>query len=1027
MTIQFRLFRFVLTATFFLFFIPTVFAQSSIRGVLRTAAGAPLAGGSIAVRGSTQAAVSNEKGEFTVNASPGDILRATYIGYEAAEMRLGNETTISFVLHPANASMDEVVVIGYGTTTRKDLTGAVAKVDVKKIPTSANSSVPELLFGRAPGLQVQQQSSQPGGAINLSVRGKGTPLIVVDGVIYPASALEPDNGSVELQGVNRGMLAGLNPGDIESIEVLKDASASIYGVSAANGVILVTTKKGKSGRMNITYDGSRSLVKNMPYLEPLNATDYMNYYNQLNIDKWLSDRNMAPFGNVAPDLAGYTQKFTDAEVQSAGVGTDWLGQVMRNGTTDNHSLSINGGSEKLVYYFSGSIFNQVGTVKGSDLLRYTGRMNMSFEMNRFLRLNAAVSVNRNDYSNPQAGWQTGGAGTQGFNALQAALAYPSYLPVRDADGKYTQFAFVGNPVSLLDIKDKTEFQGVLANLSLDATIIPEMLTAKLMYGNNYEYSVRDFYIPSTVFWGQIYRARANLSEARRQNQTMEASVNFKRSFGNWLKLDVVAGVGKYPEKWAGMSIEAFDVPDAINTDDVGQATGPKTVGSYRGGAEYRSFFSRANIDVLDRYLVSLIFRRDGADRFFPENKYENFPGVSIGWKLSNESFLKNATVLNLLKLRASYGHTGARPGDLAYGIFSPDAAAVTFNNGSTVYIPYVLTQFNNPDFQWPVTKTLNLGLDFGVMKDRISGTVDVFRENMTRMNTRGTTDQLSFIPTTPINGGHQLRTGYEVGLNTTNIQGKDFTWNTYANLTHYTNRWIERFPNDPLPHGGRIEDGIGSIYVYNTNGILQTGQAVPEWQPAGALKPGSPIFVDKNGDKTLDDQDIVRYDGIPKAIIGLGNNFTYKNFDLSVFFYGQFGAWGYDYTSLWGDPLSLLSNMQSVTTRVKDAWSVANPSGTLPGAAYNETTVTGLNAGIDTRLAKRDFFRCRNITLGYSFNSTGISKYVRNLRVYADVQNAFIITDFEGADPEVQAASIKGGPAPYPMARTFSLGVKAAF
>lgn len=1021
-------------ALIFTFLIPAILSFSQIRtrevtGKVTDETRQPLAFATVALRynGLVIGQQTDMNGIYSMKAAPGDTLVFSYVGYETAYRTVGSENRYDISLNPSSKAIDEVVVIGYGTASRKDLTTAISKIDPKKIPSAANNSVPELLFGRAAGLQATQNSSEPGGSINLSIRGKGTPLLVVDGVIYPGRALEPDNGSVELQGVNRGILAGLNPDDIESIEILKDASASIYGVSAGNGVMLITTRKGKAGKMNVTYEGNHSIVQNHKYLEPLNATDYMTYFNQLSLDKYLSDKNMIPFGTNAADTGNFSPGFTNTQIRNARQGTDWLGQVLRYGSIDNHSLTVSGGSEKVNYYLSGSYFNQTGTMKGSDLTRYTGRMNLTFNFNKYLSLTSVLSLNRNDYSNPQSGWQTGGSGSQGFNALQAALAYPAYVPVYDTTGRYSLFSLTGNPVSLLRIMDHTKAQGVFANLALDVNIIPKVLKARLSYGNNNEHAYRNFFVPTDVFWSQLYQSRASIAEDRRQNQTMEATLSFDKTVARILRINAVAGVGRYPEDWSGMNVEATDVPNAINIDGLGQATGAKTIGSYRGGAEFRSLFVRSNFDLLDRYVLSLVLRRDGADRFFPENKYQNFPSVSAAYKLSNEKFMQKTGWIDLLKIRASYGLTGERPGELAYGIYSPDVVSMAFNNGSTIYIPYILTQLDNPNFKWPVNATLNAGLDIELFNNRISASFDIFREDRTRMNVRATTDQLSMIATTPINGGHQRRSGYEFNINVYPVSTKNFSWSATLNFSHFTNRWIERFPNDPVPHGGSVDDPIGTIYAYETSGVLHAGDSVPIYQPAGALKPGCPLFVNQDGDSALTDKDIIKYSGIPLGIIGINNNFRYKNFDLGIFFYGQFGAWGYDYTTQWGDPLGFLASTQSGTTRIKDAWSTSNPDGTLPGAAYNESTVQGLNAGIDTRLAKRDFLRCRNITLGYNLATGPISKYITRLRIYIDIQNAFTLTKFKGVDPEIQAVAIKGGPAPYPMIRTYSFGVKATF
>lgn len=1019
----------LLWATIALLPLQTSFAQSqSVKGSVTDTDGQALSGVSIILKGSTQGATTGADGNYVIIASQSNpTLVFSFVGYQTQEVNVGNRNTLNVVLTPDAKSLEEVVVIGYGTTARKNLTTSVAKVDPKTIPSSANLSVPDMLFGRAAGVNITQQSSQPGGNINISIRGKGTPLIVLDGVILPNTALEPGNGSVEIQGVNRGILAGINPNDIESIEFLKDAGAAIYGIAAANGVMLVTTKKGKGGRLSVSYDASRSFVSNLPYIEPLNARDYMTYFNQLNTDKYLSDKNMAPFGTVAQNLSGYKPQFIDEQIQSAGTGTNWLNEILRNGSIDNHNLSVSGASDKVQFYFSGGYFNQVGTAKGSDLTRYTGRMNLTFNLSKNFRLNTSVNANYNNYTNPQAGGQTGGSGSQGFNALQSALAYPASTPIRDAQGKYSIFGIIGNPVSLLDISDNTANRGTLANLSAEYDIIPNALTAKVSYGNNSEYAVRNFFIPSSVFWFQLNRSRASIAEDRRQNQTLEGTLNYRKSFGNWLNLNAVAGVAKYMDNYTGLSAEVADFPDAINIDDFSQATGPKTIRSYNTRQEFRSLFARANLDLFDRYIISLVLRRDGADRYFPDNKYQNFPGVSVAWKLSDEAFLKNLKQLSGLKLRASYGLTGTRPGDLAYGFYGTDATAIAFNNSSALYIPYILRQFDNPNFKWPITKSLNVGLDVGVFNDRISASFDWFQEDITRLNTNATNPQLSFIPTTPINAGAQRRTGWEVSLNTANIQTKNFTWKSNVNLTSYANRWTERLPNSPVPRGGLLEDPIGTTYVYQTNGILQVGQEVPAWQPNGAKKPGSPLFVDQNGDNKLDDSDIVKYSGIPRLIVGFGNNLQYKNWDFNVFLYGQTGFWGNDFTKQWADPLSLLSLTQGGSDKIKDVWSQANPGGTLPGAAFNPTTVTGLNAGLDLLLARRDFVRVRNISLGYTLNTARINKYVKSLRLFGDVQNAFILTNFKGVDPELQVTTVKGGPAPYPMARTVSFGLRAGF
>lgn len=1011
-----------------LFFYVGAFAQQkTVSGkVVDASSNQPVAKATVTVKGKRLAGVTTgETGEFTISANAGDILIFTSSEYQSEEVRVGESATIDVKLNPNITQMNDVVVVGYGTTMRKNLTTSISKINAKDVPQAANSSVAQLVFGRAPGVQAIQRSAEPGGNINISIRGRGAPLIVIDGIVMPYSGLEPGNSGIatELNGVRRGGFAGLNPDDIESIEFLKDASAAIYGVNAANGVVLITTKKGKAGRFSVTYDGSRSLVKNMKYLQPLNARDYMTYFNQLNNDKYLIDKNMMPFGANA--ASGYVPKYSQTDIQNAGEGTDWLSQVLRNGSIDNHNLAVSGGSDKIVYFFSGNYFNQEGTMKRSALQRYTGRMNLTFNFTKFLSMNANVSGSKATNSNSTAGWQNGNSGTQGFGALQAAVAYPANVPVYDADGKYVVFNVTGNPVSLLDLRDKTSYNSLNTTVSLDVKILGNELTGKILYGNNSESSARDFFVPSTTFYFQLNRARGALNESKRELQTLEATLNYrKKLLKDKLSFDAVAGVGQYSNYGYGFGSASADMLDAIGTSNLAAGTGAITVSSYKSYTKTRSYFAKAGFDFLDKYVLQLTGRYDGFNNFFPENKYAFFPSASVAWKLSNESFLKNNKFINLLKIRASYGITGDASG-YAYATYEPDGSLVSFNSGGTTLIPYTLASLDHPELKWPKTVNRNIGIDFSVMNDRLSGSFDLFKDDITRLITNATTAPLSFLGTQPVNGAHRVRTGWEFALNSINIKTKVFSWNSQLNVSHFLFKHKERFPFEVIPQGGLITDPVNSIYVFKTDGLLQIGETASAWQPANAKRPGAPKFVDVNGDKILDKNDIVRYNASPNITIGFGNTLNYKQFDLGFLFYSQFGGWGYNNLISWATPAGLIAGTQSGTKEIKNIWSTTNPSGTLPGVGYDEGAL-GLAAGVDTRLEKTDFVRCRNITLGYTFNQPGLNRIFKGLRIYVDVQNAFIITNYKIGDPEVEAAAVKGGPAPYPMARTYSFGVKAS-
>ena len=1004
-----------------------IYAQTlTVQGVVTSKDdGTTLPGTAVKIKSTGVSTATDAQGKYAIQARIGDVLVFSAIGYQQTEVKITSSTT-NVSLPQQVSSLNEVIVVGYGTSTRQNITTAVAKVDPEKVPQAANSNVLQLLAGRASGLQVTQSSSQPGGNINLSIRGRGTPLYVVDGVIYPNNSLDPTNGSiaVETNAVNRSGLAGLNPADIASIEVLKDASAAIYGVNAANGVVLITTKKGKTGKISINYDGSYSLTKNDNLLRPLNATEYETLFNNFANDYTIGTK---------PTL------FTNEQIAAAGVGTDWLGRVIQDGHINNHLLSVSGGSEKTRFYFSGGYFNQMGTVKASGLNKFTGRANLSFDLAKWVTLNTNFNGVRSNFLNTSAGGQNGGAGTQGFGLLQAALGYPATVQIRDMNGDFSKFALIPNPVSLLSVTDKTFDNSIAANISADFKIIPNILTGHLLYGNTYETAKRDFFVPSTVYYYTTFLARGSLNYNDRDNETMEATLSFKKYFFNQdLGLDVVGGIGQYKNAYSAFGSQGASSAggaDAIGTSNLSLDNQNLGITSNKSENKTRSYFIRSNFTVLDRYLVSASLRYDGYSLFFPESKYAAFPSVSLGWKINNENFLKNIDEINLLKIRISIGTTGSTIGSAGYGGYAPDGNFLFFNNGTTSYVTLTRYAVDHPNLTWQKTINKNIGLDFELFKSRVSGSFDVYQDDVTNLlQSNGITAPLFYLSTQPVNGGHQVRSGYDIAFNTDNFRNKDFTWSSVINASHYNFKWKERFPNyNLLAYKGvtyqNTEAPVNEIYYFKSAGILQQGQTVPASQPTtgGAGLPGAPIISDIDGDSKITGSDILKTNFDPKLILGFGNNFKYKQWDLGVFLYGQLGGHNYNYSYNFASPVALVSGVQNLTTQAFDAYSSANPNGSRPGVNYNQAA-TGLPQQTDINLEKTDFVKFRNITLGYSLSPKLVNKFASSIRIYLDVQNAFTITNFTGIDPEAYYnAGSKGGFTPYPSIRTFSFGIKAGF
>jgi TonB-linked SusC/RagA family outer membrane protein len=541
---------------------------------------------------------------------------------------------------------------------------------------------------------------------------------------------------------------------------------------------------------------------------------------------------------------------------------------------------------------------------------------------------------------------------------------------------------------------------------------------------------RNFSVPSTVFYQQLNLQRASINSQTRENYTIEGTINYKQDFfAKKLNLDVVGGIGQYKNTFSSVSAQGSGTYDVFGTTALGTETGNLSIGSSQTADTKRSYFTRATFNFLDRYILSGSYRYDADSFFFPQNKYAGFPSVSLGWKINEESFMKSLTVIDLLKVRGSVGVTGqAISGNSAYGYYASDGNGLYFTEGNTNYLTIADIQNDNPNLHWQKTINKNIGLDFGLFKDRITGSVDFFKDDITELLRSVSTNKLSLFATQFVNGGHQDRQGYDININTRNIITKNFSWSSTINVSHYTYNWVTRFPTDVLQAYQSITDPVDETYYFKTAGLIQVGQTVPKSQPTagGASLPGSPLIVDVNGDGKLDANDVYKLNPDPKISLGFGNNFRYKEFDLSIFFYGQFGGTGNNPNYAWSDPTSIVTGTQSGDIQGLDAFTAVHQNANRPSVNYTESAA-GLLVGTDINRVSTNFVRCRNLTLGYTLNSAAINKFARSVRVYADAQNLFIITNYKGVDPEVTYSGVKGGFAPYPQTRTISFGVRAGF
>ena len=513
-------------------------------------------------------------------------------------------------------------------------------------------------------------------------------------------------------------------------------------------------------------------------------------------------------------------------------------------------------------------------------------------------------------------------------------------------------------------------------------------------------------------------------------------LQFSKRFADIIQVDALVGMGKYLEDYEGYSISYEDTNDLINEHNISSAAGKITPASYTGKNQKRSQFAKLSVDLLDRYVVAATLRRDGTDKFFPNKKYALFPSVSAAWKISNESFLRDVEWVSLLKIRASWGKSGQdNLGSSLYGVYKPSDFKVTFNNNSTFYIPYLLMSADYPDVSWQKTTMKNIGVDFYLFDDRLSGSFDLYRNDVTDLLGNASTSPLAIFSSRPINGAHFYRRGWEITLNSVNLKGK-FEWRTNLTLSRVQQFWKERMPNyDYQAYQQRNDEPLAAMYYYKIDGYINMDRSnMPESQKslqATAQMPGCPIIDDKNGDGVIDINNIHMRNTTPDLYMGFGNTFVYKNFDLDIFMYGQFGAYKYNMALSAAQAGPLVNTPAPNTNKYAyRLWnSQINPNGTRPGIAYSKMGALPGGCGVNADMESASFMRIRNITLGYTIQGKlfgPVQKYIKSIRVYFDVQNPFVITKYTGFDPEIYTGQNEAR-GQFPQVRSFSLGAKINF
>lgn len=991
--------------------------------VTDSATGQPLAGVTIKVKGSTLGAVTDENGGFSLETPDDAALEVSYVGYEKKEVYVNNRESIQISLVASATGLNQLVVVGYGTQKKSDLTGAIGSVSLDPVNAGVVSSVNQLLKGKISGVNVTQNDGKPGAALSINIRGAGSinasnrPLYVIDGI--PISD-EVGFNSVRAGGITgsratpRSPLATLNPNDIESIEVLKDASATaIYGSRGANGVVLITTKKGALGKIQVSYNGYIGIQTPYHKLELLDADQYKNAINNI------------------IDMGGGDPQNKIGEIMNR---TDWQDEIMNEqAPIQNHQVSFSGGEERLSYYFSLNYMNQGGVIKNSGFERYSARLNLNSQISRKLSLSFKITTSyvKNSFA------AQGGGINEGAGALYSAYNYDPTLPVKDADNNYftSPLITIDNPVALVNginssSKDNRTLSALTMRYSLASHLYAEGTVSTDIISLN-----RKSFISEITLAGQRNSGAGSLQGQDEKNYLASAALHYENKIGLH-ELNA----------FVGTSYQDF----VMNNSFLGSANFPSTVlGPNNLGlgdqstydistakTEHRlaSVIGRLNYQFNNKYLLTGTLRSDGSSRFGENNKYALFPSIALGWKINNENFLKDVRAIDQLKLRISWGEAGNQGiGNYqALSTMQTGQIAIFDNKPVTTTVP---SRLADPNLKWEIVKEFDLGIDFGLWQGRVSGGIDYYKKNTMDMLLDLPVAQSTGFSTQTTNIGNMVNSGIEFNIATRNVNTENFSWTTDLNFSTLKNRIKGLGPLTSIPVGGgnfytgdpgidSVGQPINSFYGYKITGIWQEDDDFSVTKDN--VKPGDFKFKDINGDSIVDGRDrVILGNSLPKFEGSITNVFNYKNFE---FLFSIRGVYGISMLNLnlvdTYYPVNLRRN--KFATPVLNRWTPNNPSDKYPSFVdLFDQGSKPINSYVveDASYLKLDMVR-------FSYHFHNIRKIAKDLTCYFTIENVVAITNYDGIDPAINPqgnASYRIDYNTYPSSRTFLFGVDVQF
>ncbi len=958
--------------------------------------GLPLPGATIRIKGTTNGTITGIDGDFTLSIKVGDTLIVSFVGYLTQEVIPVDNTPLTINMLTDATEMEEVVVIGYGSVKKSDLTGSVVSLKSEDILNTTVSSLDQGLQGKAAGVVVTQTSGQPGASSSIrirgtsSIRGTNEPLYVVDGVPIISDPNQGSTGAV--QGPAFNPLNSINSADIESIEILKDASATaIYGARGANGVILVSTKRGAKGKTVINAAISGGVQRVRKTLDMLNASE------------------LAMLGNEAADNAGVPRKVIYASPINLGEGTNWQDEIFRLAPIVNAQFGVSGGKDGTSYLVSANIFSQQGVIIGSDFTRGIFRVNLDQKLSDKVKIGTSINLNRSVIN----GVVTDSEGAIPSSITSWALEFNPGLGVYDNNGQYvyennTSQPAVGNPVAdANENQQRTTTNKVFSSLYLSWEVLPS-LVFKTQVGVDAFFNKEEAFTPNFLKRAEASKGAATVANSDGYTWLWENTLAYNKSF-NDQSINAIVGytMQAYNGKFMFGSTSDFD-DNRLGFNSL-QAGKKKTL-LINGAAGWQmmSFLGRVNYVLKDKYLATASLRVDGSSKFGDGNKFGYFPSFSLAWRIGNEDFLVNSLTISELKLRAGYGTVG-NEGIPSYSSLGLLEITEAYFGESEIAKGAGPLSPENANLKWETTHQFDIGVDLGLFNNRVSVTADIYYKNTVDLLLDRAVPYLSGFTNVFDNVGNLENRGIELSVNSVNTTG-ELKWNTSLNfavnrnkITKLTGEENERLLATPLlgiNGWSQITVGspIGSFYGYETDGIIQLGESVGDIPYFSDYSPmhGDRKYIDQNGDGIINDLDKVRLgDANPKFSFGLGNVISYKSFELNFFFQGVVGNKIANFNRFGLESFDGNRNNSRVALK---RWTPTNPTNEYPRA----NATPRANAFSDIHVESGSYLRLRDVTISYNFSSKFNDRLkLSSARVYVSVKNLLTITDYSGYDPEV--------------------------